>query len=213
MKLSAEVKSQVGKGVNRRLRKQGRVPAILYGKHQSPIPMSLNQLEVEKVLAVGGAGKLITLDINGLNVKDNQTLVMFKEIQRNALTGKLDHMDLYSVTRGEKITIVLPIVFIGDAKEKEKGGTLQFVTREVTIQCLPRNIPESIEVDISSIEMGASIFMGDIKLPETVKLLDDPEKVVASIVTVKAEVEEPVDEEGVEEEAPEASESETDAPA
>lgn len=213
MKLSAEVKSQVGKGVNRRLRKQGRVPAILYGKHQSPIPMSLNQLEVEKVLAVGGAGKLITLDINGLNVKDNQTLVMFKEIQRNALTGKLDHMDLYSVTRGEKITIVLPIVFTGDAKEKEKGGTLQFVTREVTIQCLPRNIPESIEVDISSIEMGASIFMGDIKLPETVKLLDDPEKVVASIVTVKAEVEEPVDEEGVEEEAPEASESETDAPA
>ena len=213
MKLSAEVKSQVGKGVNRRLRKQGRVPAILYGKHQSPIPMSLNQLEVEKVLAVGGAGKLITLDINGLNVKDNQTLVMFKEIQRNALTGKLDHMDLYSVTRGEKITIVLPIVFIGDAKEKEKGGTLQFVTREVTIQCLPRNIPESIEVDISSIEMGASIFMGDIKLPETVKLLDDPEKVVASIVTVRAEVEEPVGEEGVEEGAPEASESQTDASA
>ncbi|MGB3977153.1 MAG: 50S ribosomal protein L25 [bacterium] len=211
MKLSAEVKSQVGKGVNRRLRKQGRVPAILYGKHQSPIPVSLNQLEVEKVLAAGGAGKLVTLDVTGLKGKESQTLVLFKDVQRNALTGKLDHMDLYSITRGEELTMVLPIVFVGDAKEKEKGGTLQFVTREINIQCLPRNIPDSIEVDISSIEMGHSIFMSDIKLPDTVKLLDDPEKVVASIVSIRSEVKESVGDEGEEGDTQGASDTQKDA--
>jgi large subunit ribosomal protein L25 len=205
MKLKAEIKLQTGKGVNRRLRNQDRVPAILYGRHQDPVPLSLNQLEVEKVLGSGGGRKLITLEVSGLNASDNQTMVMFKDIQRNALTGRLDHLDLYSIRRGEEISMTLPIILIGDAKETEKGGTLQFASREINIQCLPKDIPDSIKVDISDIEIGHSIHMRDIKLPENVKLIDDPVKVVASIVAIRAEVEKSVEEEAEEGESAETA--------
>lgn len=205
MKLKAEVKLQSGKGVNRRLRKQGWVPAILYGRHQDPIPLSLNQLEVEKVLGSGGSRKLVMLEVSGLDASKNQTMIMFKDIQRNALTGKLDHMDLYSIRRGEEISMTLPIIFIGDAKEKDKGGTLQFASREINIQCLPKDIPDSIKVDISNIEIGHSIHMRDVSLPPNVKLIDDPVKVVASIVAIRAEVEKPVAGEAEEGETAEAA--------
>ncbi len=188
MKLLAQVKSQTGKGMNRRLRKVGQVPAILYGKHQHPIPLALNQLETEKVLNAGGARKIVELQVEGLADKTSEAMVMFKDIQRNAMTGKLIHIDLYSVRQDEEITMAIPIVFAGDAKNLDKDGTLQFITREINIQCLPKNIPGVIEVDISGMQMGHSLTIADIALPEKVKLLDDPGKVVASIVSIRAAV-------------------------
>jgi large subunit ribosomal protein L25 len=207
MKLNAEIKTRTGKGINRRLRKDGRVPAILYGRHQDPIPLSLNSHEVEKVLAGGAGRKLVTLGVSGLSETPEETMVMFKDIERNALTGALTHVDLYSIRRGEKISIVLPLTFIGDAKEDEKGGTLQFASREISIECLPRNIPDHIEVDISGIEMGHSLVMGDIALPEDIKLIDGPAKVVASIVAVRAELEEEAEEDAEMEETESADDT------
>ncbi len=194
MKLNAEIKTQTGKGANRRLRQSGRVPAILYGRHQDPVPLSLISHEVEKILARGAGRKLVSLGVSGLSEGTEETLVMFKDIQRNALSGNLTHIDLYSIRRGEKISMVLPLTFVGDAKEDEKGGTVQFASREIHLECLPRNIPDSIEVDISDLDLGHSLVMGDITLPEDVKLIDDPEKVVASIVSIRAELEEEVEE-------------------
>lgn len=191
MKLQAQIKTNTGKGINRRLRTHGQIPAILYGKHQSPIPLSLDQMETEKILGAGGARKILELSVTGLSEKSSETMVMFKEIQRNPMTGKLVHIDLFSVRQDEEITMTIPIIFTGDTKEFEKEGTLQFVSREINIQCLPKNIPGAIEVDISGMHIGHSMTVADIKLPEKVKLLDDPGKVIASIVAVRAVVEKP----------------------
>lgn len=199
MKLQAQIKTNTGKGINRRLRTHGQIPAILYGKHQSPIPLSLDQMETERILGAGGARKILELNVTGLSEeKSSETMVMFKDIQRNPLTGKLIHIDLFSVRQDEEITMTIPIIFTGDTKEFEKEGTLQFVTREINIQCLPKNIPGAVEVDISGMHIGHSMTMADIKLPEKVKMLDDPGKVIASIVAVRAVVLEKPEAEGAE---------------
>ncbi|MBN1878641.1 50S ribosomal protein L25 [bacterium] len=207
MKLKAQIKPQTGKGMNRRLRRDGQIPAILYGKHQSPIPLSLDQLDTEKVINAGGARKILELSISGLTDNADDTMVMFKDVQRNPLTGKLVHIDLYSVRQDEEISMTIPIHFVGETKDIDKEGTLQFVSREISIQCLPKNIPGAIEVDISGMKMGHSMTVSDLKLPEKVKLLDDPGKVIASIVAVRAAA---VEQPEAEEETAEAAPTETD---
>lgn len=199
MKLNAQIKTEVGKGVNRKLRANGEVPAILYGPQQDPVPLILQQNEVGKLLKAGGKRRINELVINGVTGGDKSTLVMIRDIQRNALSGELIHIDFYSIRKGHKLSLTVPVVLRGQAVGvTDGGGALQFLTREMVIECLPKDLPEYIEVDVTELEVGNSIALADLTLPEGVTLADEPAKVVASVIIITASVEDEEEEEGEE---------------
>lgn len=207
MKLHAQIKTEIGKGANRRLRRDGLVPAVLYGKQQDPIPLTLNQHDVERILAKGGGRRIQDMVIQGLSDTGDETLVMFKDIQRNPISGELIHLDFYSIRKGQSLTIEVPVVITGEARGvTDDDGALQFLTREVVVQCLPKDMPEYLSVDVSDLGIGDSISLGDLAMPEGVTLVDEPTKTIASVVVVSTPL---LDEEEAEgEEAAEAAEGE-----
>ena len=211
MKLSAQIKTETGKGVNRKLRASGEVPAVLYGPQQDPVPIVLNHHEVSTLLKAGGRRKIQELVISGLSDDTKSTLVMFRDVQRNAITGELIHIDFYSIRKGHKMTLSVPVVLRGEAVGvTDGGGALQFLTRNMMIECLPKDLPEYIEVDISALDVGNSMALSDLNLPEGVTLADEPAKVIASVVIISAAVE-AEDEEGEEGEEGEGAEGEAEA--
>ncbi|HPQ41839.1 MAG TPA: 50S ribosomal protein L25 [bacterium] len=187
MKLHAQIKTETGKGANRQFRRSGLVPAVLYGKQQDPIPLTLDQHDVERILAKGGGRRIQDMIIQGLGDSDKETLVMFKDIQRDPISGDLIHLDFYSIRSGQQLTLEVPIILTGEAQGvTEDGGALQFLTRAMEIQCLPKDLPEYITVDISALGIGDSISLGDVELPAGVTLTDEPAKTIASVVVISA---------------------------
>ncbi|MBN1297776.1 50S ribosomal protein L25 [bacterium] len=187
MKLNAQVKPTVGKSTNRKVRRSGNVPAVMYGRSQDAIPLILNQQEVERVLSTGGGRRIQDMTVQGLGDSDAETHVMFKDIQRNPITGELIHLDLYCVRKGQALTMHLPIVLRGQARGVvDDNGALQFLTREVMIECLPKDLPDCINVDISDLGIGDNISLGDLQLPKGVVLADEPVKTVASVISISS---------------------------
>jgi large subunit ribosomal protein L25 len=202
--LSAESREGVGKGVTRKLRAAGRIPGIVYGKTRDPQSIHLDPTALEKLLR--GSGGINTLI--DLSVGDRTDTVLVKELQRHPVRGAFWHVDFYQVDLSQKITVDIPLHFVGKAHGVEFGGILDHPLREIEVECLPRAIPEFIEVDVSALEVGDSIHVSDLVLPEGVELLTDGQLPVASVVLPAAEVEETPVETLVEGETP-AGEGET----
>ncbi|MEE9543681.1 MAG: 50S ribosomal protein L25 [Thermodesulfobacteriota bacterium] len=189
---------ETGKCPSRRLRKAGRVPAILYGAGiKGAIQLSLNNKELEKVLHTG-AGENVLINLSFEGDKDSK-MVMLKEITRHPLKESIEHVDLLEVLMDKKVHIEVPIHLVGKAAGLAFGGIVQQETRKVKVECLPDQIPGSLDADITSLEIGQALHISDIVLPEGVKALNDMEETVVSIVAPVAEVEEKTAEE-VEEE-------------
>jgi large subunit ribosomal protein L25 len=169
--------------------------------------LTLDRHTTDKLITGGGSRKIIDLNVTGVKGKTEKFQVMFKDIQRDALTRELIHIDFYEITRGQKITADIPVILKGDPiGVEEEGGALQFQLRELKIQCLPSDLPEFQEVDVSGLDIGESIAVKDLVVNPAVTLLDEPDRVVASVVVVKAAVlDEPEEEE---EEAEEGEETE-----
>jgi large subunit ribosomal protein L25 len=205
--LNVECREVSGKGVNRKLQRAGFMPGILYGPTREPLMLTLDRHTTDKLITGGGSRKIIDLNVTGVKGKTEKFQVMFKDIQRDALTRELIHIDFYEITRGQKITADIPVILKGDPiGVEEEGGALQFQLRELKIQCLPSDLPEFQEVDVSGLDIGESIAVKDLVVNPAVTLLDEPDRVVASVVVVKAAVlDEPEEEE---EEAEEGEETE-----
>jgi large subunit ribosomal protein L25 len=184
--LSAEPRDGVGKGVNRKLRAAGRIPGVVYGKRREPQSIQLDPTALEKLLRGSGAGlnTLIDLSVNG-----RTDTVLVKELQRHPVQGAFWHVDFYQVDLTQKITVSVPIHFVGKARGVEFGGILDHPLRELEVECLPRAIPEFVEVDVSSLEIGQAIHVSELRLPEGVEVKTDPALPVASVVLPAAEVE------------------------
>jgi len=209
--VKAKVKSKSGKGVNRKLRSSGFIPGVLYGPFQQATSLFMNSHEIEKILSSGGGSRILAMEIESAE-EPVSCQVMFKDVQRNPVTSKLLHIDFYAIKKGQKIVKSVPVVLEGEAiGVKEQGCVLQFLTRNVKVKCLPKDLPEEINVDITSLDKGASIAIGDLETKEEILFLDDPDKVIASVVTIRLTQEEelPEEEEAEEEveEGTEASES------
>ena len=191
-------REETGKCPSRRLRKVGRVPAILYGSSiKGAIQLSLNNKELEKVLHTG-AGENVLINLSFEGDKDNK-MVMLKEITRHPLKDSIEHVDLLEVVMDKKIAVEVPIHLVGKAAGLAFGGIVQQETRKIKVECLPNQIPGSLDADISLLEIGQSLHISDIALPEDVKVLNDMEETVVSVIAPVAEVEEKTTEE-VEEE-------------
>ncbi|HOX98866.1 MAG TPA: 50S ribosomal protein L25 [Smithella sp.] len=201
--LAAQVRTEQKKGPSRRLRDKGFVPAVFYGRSAENILLAVKSDELIKLHKDKKDHAFIKLIIDDEGSKKIEKLSLIKELQLQPLTGKLYHVDFYEVDEKRKITMDVALNFIGKAIGVENGGELQHLKREVKVSCLPLDLPDHIDVDVTDLEIGDSVKIRDLKVAEGVTLLDRPDTSVASVAMIKvAKVEEAAKEEGATEGAP-----------
>jgi large subunit ribosomal protein L25 len=186
LKVKAEVRETGKKGVNRRLRGMGLVPAILYGHGEKGRALSVNGKEFTNLMkGVGGTNALIDLELAG-GAKE-PVVVMLKDFQTDTISHKITHIDLFKINLKEKVTVKIPLHVVGKSIGVGKGGLVEQSRREMEVTCLPDRIPDSIEVDITNLDMGNSIHATELKLPEGVELPQGSDFSVVSIVAPQEE--------------------------
>lgn len=179
MTLKASQRQAVGNGPSRVLRRDGRIPAVLYGPKTEPIKLAIDQLALEPIFKAGAFGqKLLNLEIDGLPGTRN---VMIKEMQRHPVSHHLLHMDFYEVAMDHKIRVMVPVVTTGKCIGAEMGGMLQIIRRELEVFCLPGQIPEQIVIDVTDLNVGDSFHVKDLRLEGGVEV---PAEVNFTILTV-----------------------------
>jgi large subunit ribosomal protein L25 len=178
-KLNVNSRSGEGSRAARRLRRSGRVPGVLYGGGSEPVGFDADARELRMALA--GSGAVLDLSVDGAKA----TPVVLKEAQRDPVRGETTHVDLLRVRLDEKIGAVVPIELSGidDAPGVKQGGVLEQITREVNVEALPTAIPESIQHEVGEMEIGETILLSAIAVPEGVTLLDDPEETVVATLS------------------------------
>lgn len=182
--VSAEKRTETGKNVNRRLRVAGRIPGVVYGGKGEPTAVAVSPKEIGAVLrSASGENTLFDLDLGGSRRK-----VILKEYQVEPIKGRLLHADFYEVALDQLLEVKVHVELTGTpVGVKVQGGILDFVTRELEIECLPTDIPEKIALDVSNLELGKHIRVSDLQLPEKVTVLTDPEVVIVHVVAPRAE--------------------------
>jgi large subunit ribosomal protein L25 len=184
--LSVEPRDPAGSRAARRLRRTGKVPGVLYGGGEDPVAFAVDSRILRQTLAHAGA--VIDLSVDG----SAGTPVVVKEMARHPVTGATLHIDLLRVRLDEAIhaTVVVDLEGVEDAPGVKEGGVLEQVTREVTIEALPTDIPDTIPHDVSEAEIGDTITLESLRMPSGVTLLDDPETVLATLTPPRLQVEE-----------------------
>ncbi|WP_344483120.1 50S ribosomal protein L25/general stress protein Ctc [Glycomyces endophyticus] len=180
VRISAEPRTDFGKGGARRTRRAGKVPAVVYGHGEKPRHISLPGLEFAAVLRKGGLNQLIQVEVTD----GTRELVIPKDIQRDPLRDEVVHADLLIVRRGETITTDVPISFTG---EVEKGGLVVHELTSLNIEAEATQIPESIEVDLDGLAIGSQRTVAEITVPKGVVILNDGEQTVATVAEPRAE--------------------------
>ncbi|NUQ87006.1 MAG: 50S ribosomal protein L25/general stress protein Ctc [Glycomyces artemisiae] len=201
VRISAEPRTDFGKGGARRTRRAGKVPAVVYGHGEKPRHISLPGLEFAAVLRKGGLNQLIQVEVTD----GTRELVIPKDLQRDPLRDEIVHADLLIVRRGEKITTEVPISFSG---EVEKGGLVVHELTSLNVEAEATHIPESIEVDLEGLAIGSQRTVAEITAPKGVVILNDGEQTVATVAEPRAEAAADTEAEG---EAAEAAEAEAPA--
>jgi large subunit ribosomal protein L25 len=205
LELEATVRKTVGNGPARSLRRTGQIPAVLYGPKTDPVLLSVSIKSLENVLKQGNVFQII-LNLVIQNGKKITKSAMVKELQTHPVTGNFIHIDFYEIDMKRQIKVMVPVVTKGKSVGVEEGGMLNIVRRELELLCLPGDIPEAIEIDISELNIGDSIHVEEIQLGDNVEL---PAEVNYTVVTVLSpKIEEVVEEEEAELEAAEAEEGE-----
>lgn len=203
MQLTSSVRTATGKGVARKLRQSGFVPAVVYGGAYGNFGLSVSSHDLRQIIAKG-AGETSLIDLEVKNGDDTQIVpVILKEFQIDPLKRTLLHADFMEVTMGQAIEIHVPIELVGESPGVKAGGLLEFVTRELVIECLPSKMLNHIDVDLSSLEIGSSLSVEDISLGEDYKILTPLDTVVVTVTAPRAEEVEGDEEEEEEQAEPE----------
>jgi large subunit ribosomal protein L25 len=210
-KLAAEPRDGKGKGPARRARAEGRVPAVLYGHGMDPQHLSVDARDFNFAMRTdAGSNVLLSLEVKG-----KKHLALAKEVQRHAIRGDYLHIDFLAVRRGEKVTVQVPVHLTGEAPGVREGGVADQDIYTLNVEAEVTAVPESIEADISALNIGDVLRVSDLTAPSGVTILDDPEASVLSVVapTVEAEPETEAaeGEEGAEGEGGETAEGEAGA--
>jgi large subunit ribosomal protein L25 len=185
-KLGAALRGDSGKGVARKLRSTGRVPAVLYGHGEQPRALSVDAHALGLLIgAVNVENTIVTLDIDGEGPQD----VLLREVQMHPYKPEPLHVDFFHVNARETLHVRIPVRLHGTpVGVHTDGGVLDQVLYEVEVECLPGNIPDSVDIDIAHLALGESVRVSDIPAVEGVKFLQDSEQPVASIVASRAEI-------------------------
>jgi large subunit ribosomal protein L25 len=179
VQLEVSAREATGKGVARKLRASGRIPAIVYGTGVDPVALSVDRLALDKIVQ-RSVNALV--DLKGPRAVDGR-LALLKELQRDPLRRRLLHCDLYLVDPNKPITVSVPVHFEGKPRGVEQGGVLEPLLRELEVSCLPMAIPEVISVDVSQLDIGHSLHVGELALPEGVRATAEPERAVVHVIT------------------------------
>jgi len=212
IELKTKIRTTTGNGPARRLRMSGQIPAVVYGPKTEPVLLSVNKSDLEQLFKKGGIGQVV---LNLVIQKNGETLTMpamIKELQTHPVSRNFIHIDFYEIEMDQKITAKIPIVTTGIAKGVELGGVLQIIRRELEVECLPLEVPESIEIDISDLDIGDSIHVGKISLEGEIEILEDDNYTVVTMLSPKLEEEEPEEEEEEEIEGEEAEKEDGETP-
>jgi len=199
--LVVEAREKSGKGIARRLRAAGRIPGIFYGNKEEPRHISLDPRELQALLEKSDAGMntLINLTIQG---ESGESIALVKEIQRDPVSSSYLHLDLIRVDVTNRIHVTVPIHISGIAiGVRMDDGIMDHSMRELDLECMPRAIPKEILADVTELGVGDSLHVRDLSIPEDVKLLNDVDLPVVSVVAPTVVEEPEVAEEGEEEEA------------
>lgn len=188
LSLNAEKRDKTGNIAG--LRKEGKIPAVFYGPKEASTPIALNAAEFLKIWRVAGESAII--DLEGVGETKE---VLVNDIDLDPITNVIRHVDFYVIEKGKPVQVGVPIEFIGEAPAvKELGGVLVKVLHELEIEVLPKNLPHSIEVDVSSLtDFEVQILVRDIKIPAGVTVLVEPDEVVALVQAAKEEPETPAE--------------------
>ena len=186
--LKAELREQTGKGICRRLRSAGRVPAVVYGKGMAPVAVSLGQRELSEAIAgEGGRNHILTLECAG---ELNGQNVIVADLLRDSLKGTPRHVDLHKINLADKVKVQVKLVLVGTPAGVKAGGFLDFAMHSVEVECLPVHIPGHINVDVSELTIGHSVHVGEIAAPIGATIVSDPKAAIVSILGRKAAAEE-----------------------
>src|SRR5512134_2048527 len=184
--LEAQKRESFGKNEARRLRAKGLIPGVVYGGANEGTPVAVNPKELLRILhSDSGVNTLISLKLDGADAR-----VLVKEYQLDPIEHKLLHADFYRIALDKALTVTVPIVIRGEPKGvKQQGGVVDFVHREFEVECLPTDIPEKVEVDISELIIGQSIRVRDLPESPKWKAISEPDMMIVHVVALKAEAE------------------------
>lgn len=179
VEIKATRREATGKGVCRQLRLKGQLPAVMYSGGSDAVSLAVEARAIERILnSKQGERSILELDIDG-----KKQLAMIREIQEKTMTSSLVHVDFIRISMDHKVQVMVPVHLLGIEEIRKAGGVTQQTLTELDIECLPDRIPEFIEVDLSGKEIGDSVHISDLTMPEGVELLNDPEDVVASLIS------------------------------
>ncbi len=178
--VEAQARKETGKGAARRIRRDGKTPAVVYGRNRDPQPLIVDPVELQ--------GMLDSNAIVELTIKDGEDevateTVMIKDYQKHVIKEMLMHVDFHQISMDEKIAVTIPVKLVGKAYGVQEGGVLQQLMREIEIECLPGDIPEMVKLDISELDVGDSLSVGDLDIGEEIDLVSSPDDVIVTIVT------------------------------
>ena len=184
---NATARSEAGKGAARTLRSKGLIPAVIYGHGRDPQSLSLNARDLDKLLGhIQAESTVIEVSVGGTTAK-----TLIREIQRHPIKRQILHVDFQALVAGEKVTVSIPILLEGIPEGvRLGGGVLDQTLRELEIEVDPSSIPDHVEFDVTAMVIGDSVHVSDLKLPEGVEVLDDPETSVAVLAAPRAVIEE-----------------------
>ncbi len=207
MTLEAQTRKNLTKGQLNQMRWEDKVPAVIYGRGDDNLPLTVDGPTLRQVLTTGGSNVLLDLAVKSKGKKTRHETVMFREIQRDILVqDRILHVDFIRISMTDKIEVPVHLNFVGEPAGVNEGGVLSLVAREVDVRCLPADIPEQFDVDISELNIGDSITAESLVMEGDVELITPPDTVLAQVLAPIAEEElEPAveEEEEVEEEAAE----------
>jgi len=201
--IKADKRTELGKNAAGRLRRQGLVPAILYGESMTNVPLTLKKKDIIEILkSETGENTIFKVTFDS-----EERDVMIKEVQINPITDELTHVDLIQISMDKPVRVSVPIELTGEpVGVKVEGGIADFLLRELEIECLPRQIPEAVKIDVSNLHLHQSFKVQNLQLPAGIKVLTEPQTAIVVISSVAEEVAPATTEEVVE--APEIQEPE-----
>lgn len=185
--VAAEPRTESGKNASRRLRAKERIPAVLYGGKGETRPVAVSPRDVLQVLrSAAGGNTLFDIDLDG-----KRTKVILKEYQVQPISGELLHVDLFELALDKLLEVKVRVELLGTpVGVKNEGGVLDFITRELEVECLPTDIPEKISVDVTHLSMGNHLRVSELEMPKGVTCVTEPGVVIAHVVAPRTVVEE-----------------------
>jgi large subunit ribosomal protein L25 len=191
MTIQVEKRDEIGKNANRRLRAAGQLPAVVYGDQKEPVAITINRRTVIELLKKGGGENAVfLLELAG---SDSSRHAMIRDLQVDPISRQIVHIDFQRIRLSQKVRVQVAVQLEGEAHGvKNEGGVLDFITRELEVECLPTAIPQGLVVDVTRLAIGDHVEAKDIELPEGVELMEEGERVIVSIShsRVAAEIDE-----------------------